>query len=208
MSHSQIPLPFEDRPSTEGIFFSQEQQPVWQYFENFPGSLQGAGIYVFGSLKSGKTHLAQVFIKNGAREILNIDDVFELSQQEVAVLDSDWSDLDLFQIVNTLLNSKKKFIFFSSQKADDYQLPDLKSRLKILDFKEILNPSEEFMTVLLLKGFADFQIRVDSSVIHFLIHRIERRYDMIDRVIKTLNEASLILKKPITIPLAKEILKL
>ena len=208
MSHSQIPLPFEDRPSTDGFFFSKEQQPVWQYFENFPESLQGGSIYVFGASKSGKTHLAKIFIKNGAREVLNLDDVFALSHKEVAVLDSHWSDQDLFHMVNMLLNSKKKFIFFSSQKADDYKLPDLKSRLKILGFKEILSPSEEFMTVLLLKGFADFQIRVDSTVIHFLIHRIERRYDMIDRVIKTLNEASLILKKPITIPLAKEILKL
>ena len=60
---------------------------------------------------------------------------------------------------------------------------------------------------IILKNFSDKQITIEKKLIEFIIKRIDRSYSKIYDFIYKLDELSLKKKKPITLKIVKEILK-
>lgn len=85
-------------------------------------------------------------------------------------------------------------------------LPDLASRLKAVPVAEIGMPDDALLGALLIKMFADRQLRVAPDVIAFLLPRMERSFAEARGLVERLDGAALAQQRTITIPLARNVL--
>ena len=85
-------------------------------------------------------------------------------------------------------------------------LPDLRSRLLTAWQVAIGAPDDELLAALLVKQFADRQLRVDAGVVSFLVPRIERSFAAVRELVRALDRASLRARRPLTMPLARLVL--
>jgi len=190
-------------------FYSFEIIHKWPKWEkNF--------LNISGEKFSGKTHLANIFLKkfNGIRiesSLLNNENLKEIKPYQNVVLEN--LDLDINEkIIYTLFNiidQDNKFLIITSLKPIaeiDFKLKDLKSRTKNCLLAKIKNPDDELMFALILKNLADRQITLDKKLINFIIKRIERSYDKIFEFIYKIDEISLKKKKPIDFKIINEVL--
>ena len=190
-------------------FYSFEIIHKWPKWEkNF--------LNISGEKFSGKTHLANIFLKkfNGIRiesSLLNNENLKEIKPYQNIVLEN--LDLDINEkLIYTLFNiidQDNKFLIITSLKPIaeiDFKLKDLKSRTKNCLLAKIKNPDDELMFALILKNLADRQITLDKKLINFIIKRIERSYDKIFEFIYKIDEISLKKKKPIDFKIINEVL--
>jgi chromosomal replication initiation ATPase DnaA len=206
---TQIPLPIKSSISysIDGFVRVDEQAQILKYYDDL-SKIPLYGLYIYGPPKSGKTQLAYLFQHKGIKKISSIEDVFKLQEKEVSFFDDFISEIELFHIVNHIIGLRGKIIIFLPFYPESIILPDLKSRLKLLEIIEIKKPSEEFMKILFFKQFSNHQILVQDDVVDFLITRISREYRVISEFVEILNQESIINKRAITIPFVKEILSL
>lgn len=87
-------------------------------------------------------------------------------------------------------------------------LPDLRSRLLWGSVIALDLPSDEMLGAILAKMVEDRQVRCGPELLKFLQLRLPRRIPDYAAALDRLNEAGLGLKRPLTVPLAKEILGL
>jgi chromosomal replication initiation ATPase DnaA len=86
------------------------------------------------------------------------------------------------------------------------ELPDLASRLRAVPVAEIGMPDDALLHAVLVKMFADRQLRIAPDVIAFLLPRMERSFAEARALVEQLDAAGLAEKRTITIPLARNIL--
>ncbi|MGE3784271.1 MAG: hypothetical protein AB7H71_16235, partial [Alphaproteobacteria bacterium] len=85
-------------------------------------------------------------------------------------------------------------------------LPDLASRLRAMPVVGINPPDDTLLAGLLIKHFADRQIRVAPSVIDFAVKRIERSFAAAAALVDALDRAALGAGGPIRIALVRRML--
>jgi chromosomal replication initiation ATPase DnaA len=68
-------------------------------------------------------------------------------------------------------------------------------------------PDDALIEAVIVKQFADRQVRVAPDVIAYLVPRLERSLAAVRVVISGLDEAALAAQRPITIPLARDVLQ-
>lgn len=88
----------------------------------------------------------------------------------------------------------------------DIRLADLRSRLRAAFAVGIAAPDEALLGAVLVKHFADRQLRVAPAVIAFLIARIERSFAAAAEIVERLDRMALADRRPVTIPLARRAL--
>ncbi len=86
------------------------------------------------------------------------------------------------------------------------ELPDLRSRLLAIPAVAVGAPDDALIEAVMVKQFADRQVRVAPDVVAFLVPRLERSLAAVRRVVAALDEAALAERRAITIPLAKQVL--
>jgi chromosomal replication initiation ATPase DnaA len=86
------------------------------------------------------------------------------------------------------------------------KLPDLVSRLRAIPQAVLGEPDDALLAGILVKLFDDRQIRVSPQVVSYLASRIERSIAAARSIVEELDRASLSGKRPVTVPLAAEIL--
>ena len=67
-------------------------------------------------------------------------------------------------------------------------------------------PDDALLMAVLVKLFADRQIRVGTDVVAWLVTHTERSFDAARHAVETLDRAALAAKRPITVPFAKSVL--
>lgn len=85
-------------------------------------------------------------------------------------------------------------------------LPDLRSRLAALPAVAVGPPDEALIAAILVKLFADRQLRVGQDVIMFLIARIERSFEAARQIVAAIDRAALAGGRAVTIKLARDVL--
>lgn len=85
---------------------------------------------------------------------------------------------------------------------------DLLSRLGLGPFVNLAIPDEEAIATILDKIAQDRQIHLSEELVHFLLPRLPRRLDSLLAAITLLDQAALTRQRPLTVPLAKEVLNL
>jgi chromosomal replication initiation ATPase DnaA len=85
-------------------------------------------------------------------------------------------------------------------------LDDLRSRLRAALAIEIGPPDDALLGAVLVKHFADRQLRVGPELVLFLARHIERSFAVAAEIADRLDAVSLREGRAITVPLARELL--
>jgi chromosomal replication initiation ATPase DnaA len=87
-----------------------------------------------------------------------------------------------------------------------FVLPDLESRLRAVLAIGIGLPDDALLGAVLVKHFADRQLRVAPEVIAYLLTHIERSFSAAAEMASGLDMVSLRDRRAITVPLARQLL--
>jgi chromosomal replication initiation ATPase DnaA len=113
----------------------------------------------------------------------------------------------LFHLLN-LVEEEGSYLLLTAQ-TQPSTLPigtaDLASRLRALPTVALMAPDDALFRAVLIKLFADRQIRVDESLIAYLTTRLERSFAAARSAVDRLDRMSLRHKRPLTRALAAEV---
>ena len=175
--------------------------------ENSPNN-----ILLYGPNKSGKTHLSNIWmhLNNAIVFSKNISEIIN-NKKNVLVDDLflNLNEEELFHIINHCKNHKLKILVTTNIDLYEYnfELLDLKSRLKTFNYVKINDPNDEMTLILLTKLLTEKQFIIkNKEIFKFLIKRINRSYEEIYILANKMDKLSLEKKRQLTIPLIKEIL--
>jgi chromosomal replication initiation ATPase DnaA len=167
---------------------------------------------------SGKTHLAEVWrARSGAGLLsaaaLDEADVPALAAARAVVIEdmealSPAAERNLFHLLNLVKEEGASLLLTSREPPArlPIALPDLASRLRALPHAGLGAPDDALLAGILVKLFDDRQLRVAEPLIAYLAARIERSVAVARDVVAALDKASLSGKRPITVPLAADVL--
>ncbi|MBI3453771.1 MAG: DNA replication protein [Rhodospirillales bacterium] len=175
------------------------------------------GLAIYGPAGCGKTHLAEVWrARSQARRIdlatLTVGDAPGLlGDARAAVIDDADRGADeraLFHLHNFLAECGGHLLLTARLPPARWgiDLPDLHSRLSALPAVEVLPPDESLIEAVLVKLFADRQLRVGPDVVAYIVPRLERSFAAVRQVAAALDAASLAARRAITVPLARDVL--
>ncbi len=172
---------------------------------------------ICGEKSSGKSHLAEIFIKKykgikiDAKLFLN-DKLKEVKIHENIILENLDENIDerlIYSLFNIIDQDNKFLIIISRSPISkiNFKLKDLKSRSKNCIIAKIEKPDDDLMFALILKNLSDRQIVIDKKLINFIIKKVDRSYDKIFEFIYKIDEISLKKKKSIDFKIINEVLK-
>ncbi|ARJ65881.1 DNA replication protein [Magnetospirillum sp. ME-1] len=220
MSDAQLPLAFGHVPSLAADDFlvapCNAEAHAWVAA---PGRWPGPAGILVGPAGSGKTHLAHLFAHDGGGRLVSAAQLTPESTRPLlesvpvlAVEDCDRAPRDevaLFHLINQGRELGRLLLLTARvpPSAWGVGLPDLRSRLLAMPVASIGAPDDALLAALLVKLFADRQLRVGEEVVYFLLGRMERSFAACARVVERLDHAALAGRRAVTVPLARRILE-
>ena len=171
--------------------------------------------FLYGEKKSGKSHLASIWLLKNNSIKLNInecenDELIKINNN--ILIDNIFQNINeekIFYLINHCISKNLKILFTSDIKPINYNflLQDLSSRIKSFHLIQIYKPDDYLISNLIIKLLNDKQIKIkNNDVINFLSLRIDRSFDNLYSIINKIDRYSLSTKREITIPLIKEII--
>jgi len=222
-SVSQFALDFDFRPAFSGEDFlvAPPNAEAVQWLDTWPG-WPGPSLVIFGPEGSGKTHLAQVFrtisgaIMVGAADLRESQPPSYLGDAPAAVLENAEAVLGqgleeaVLHLYNHLTETGRHLMLTASQPPARWKigLKDLSSRLNTATLAGIGAPDDALIAAVLVKQFADRQLKVDGEVITYMLARMERSFAAARHLVETIDALSLAERRNITVPLVRKVLKI
>jgi len=167
-------------------------------------------LLIKGSASSGKTYLTKIW-QNLSNAYLIKDIFFDneiLAKHNAFIIEDieNWQETALFHLFN-LINEKQKYLLLTStDKAKNFTLPDLSSRINSVLSLSLNPPDDELIRILIFKHFSSSSVNITQIVIDFLLVNLPREYNKILDILKQINCFALTSKRKITISLIKEFL--
>ena len=175
------------------------------------------GLLVFGPPASGKSHLAEVWrARTQAVQVdradLAVESVERLAMANAVVIEDADRGVDetaLFHLYNVLAERRGSLLLTALLPAARWplRLADLRSRLASLPAVAIAAPDDALMQAVLVKLFADRQLRVDPDLVAYLAARLDRSLAAAVEAVATLDRAALVARRALTIPFARDTLR-
>ena len=185
------------------------------WIDNWP-DWPGPALVVHGPPGCGKSHLACVWRSRAAAGIIATAGALEAALRRQSphacfVIEQDAAaseDVGLFHLYNRLAENGGHMLLISHEPPARWtgRLPDLMSRLKSAPTAAIAAPDDAMIEAVLIKLFADRQLRVRPEIITYLVARMERSFNAARRLVAAADDASLTHARAITVPLIREIL--
>lgn len=215
---AQLPLDLALRPALGGEDFlvadCNAQAMAW--LDRWP-DWPAPALAIHGPAGCGKTHLAHVFAaRSGAPLVaaasLRGDDPPRLLEHPAVVVEDADRGVDeeaLLHLYNAAREAGRCLLLTGRAAPARWPiaLPDLRSRLVACPAVGIRPPDDALMAALLVKLFADRQLRVGGDVISFLVARIERSFAAARAVAAAIDAAALARRREVTLPLAREVVE-
>ncbi len=167
------------------------------------------GIVIAGPPGSGKTHLAHVWAARSGATFAAPDLNAVPARGPIVVDDADRApERELLFLFNAARANAATLLLIAGRPPAQWaiKLPDLRSRLGTLTVAEIAAPDDALLAAVLMKHFADRQMQVPPEVLSFLLARLERSFEAAARAAAALDRAALARRRPLTLPLAREVL--
>ncbi len=216
MSQLVFKFPFKTKFYEQDFYVSSNNFSAYKLIESWP-NWPSKWLNLFGVPGSGKTHLSKILEKKIDRskimDVKNIkNNLFEnLKNIDCLIIDNFDENIDqkLFYSLFNQSNQIENYILINSQKPIkdfNFELPDLKSRLKSFINIGIDLPTDDLLQVIISKSFSDRQINIEPKISKFIIKNVERSYDKMFKFLKEVDELSLSTGKSININLIKKVL--
>lgn len=218
----QLAFDFGHRPSLSGDDFlvAPCNADAVAWIDAWP-AWPAPALVIHGPPGGGKTHLAGVWrARAAAIEIpatsVNPQDIAAAlgAAQAAVVEDADRHVGDdafargLFHLYNMLAERRGHLLLTARSAVPQWPiaLADLRSRLQAAPAAAIELPDEGLTAALLVKLFADRQLKVGDDVLAYLLARMERSFEAARKLVAALDAAALDAKRNVSVPLAGEVL--
>ena len=212
-----LKFPSHQAYKKEDFYVSPSNQEAYDFINSWPGWIKKI-VNIFGPSGSGKSHLASILKNKTSYLKINSNELNEkiftrYKIKEALIienLDEKISEKLLFALWNVAMQDNKYLMITSKKPIASYKfkLKDLTSRVKSSLIIGIKLPSDDLISVIIAKSFSDKQIKVEKKHIDYIIKRIDRSYEKISQFILTLDKYSLKKRKPFSLKLIKEVLKM
>lgn len=177
-------------------------------------------LVLIGPESSGKTHLAHVWAKSSAAQIVSASDLADTDIPKLAagsvcvenidgIFGNAGAEAALFHLHNLVLAEGHSLMITVRFAPTQWRLglPDLASRMQGTPVTQLDDPDDTLLMAILAKLFADRQIVPAPDVIPFLIKRMSRSFSEAGRLVSALDDASLTRPKGVTRKLASQVLE-
>ncbi len=213
----QIPLalPVEPALSREDFLESPANQLALDLVDRWPDWPSNT-VVLAGPVGSGKTHIARIWAQNAGAQLLSMTDLAGLEDAgadgSLVLEDVEGGRFDetaLFHAFNRA-RASGNYLFMTSREfpsAWNVRLPDLASRLKLAHIVELHEPDDALLTGIIVKLFSDRQLEVSSSLVTFLVSRMERSMQTATRLVEWMDSQALAQRRKINRSLAADALK-
>jgi len=212
-----LKFPSHQAYKKEDFYVSPSNQEAYDFINSWPRWIKKI-VNIFGPSGSGKSHLASILKNKTSYLKINSNELNEkiftrYKIKEALIienLDEKISEKLLFALWNVAMQDNKYLMITSKKPISSYKfkLKDLTSRVKSSLIIGIKLPSDDLISVIIAKSFSDKQIKVEKKHIDYIIKRIDRSYEKISQFILTLDKYSLKKRKPFSLKLIKEVLKM
>ncbi|MBS28560.1 MAG: DNA replication protein [Alphaproteobacteria bacterium] len=177
---------------------------------------------LWGPAASGKTHLGHVWCAVSGGELIGPDDVRARDAAELrdvnphlfvdnahALAGDPVGEEALLHLYNYVLETDGALLLAANEAPSRWNvgLADLASRMKALAGAGISAPDDDLLAALMVKQFQDRQLRVGEDVVLYLVARMERSFASVSGIVGAIDAAALERARPVTVPLAREILE-
>jgi len=221
----QIPLALEHRPALGRSDFLVSRSnaaavAALDGWRDWPGRRMA----LVGPARSGKTHLAHVWMRDSGAGLAAAIDLDDAAAERLAgcgravVEDADAlasleptrrgaAEKALFHLWN-LAGAEGCWLLVTGRSAPGrwgIDSPDLRSRLSALPVVQVSLPDDALLSSVLIKYFGDRQLRVRPEVVRYLARRIERSFAAAESTVARLDRLSLERQKPVTRAMAAEL---
>jgi chromosomal replication initiation ATPase DnaA len=176
----------------------------------------GGAVLIQGEAGCGKTHLVHLWCERASAVSISGEDLddemvarlLNQGQHRIAIDGADRAaQRHLLHLYNWCLESGGSVLITACRRPAFWAtLPDLGSRLRAALSTEIGPPDDALLAAVLVKHFADRQVRVAPEVVLFLVAQIERSFAAAAAVAELLDAVSLRDGRAITVPLVREVL--
>lgn len=188
---------------------------AYSYIEKWPdwGVHQLARIlYIYGPQASGKTHLAHIFQQKSDSLFLEKITLLNANKQNYILDDIEnylHDQKAIFHLINQVIENNSYLLITARFSPSNLPitLPDLASRLNSIPNVQIQEPDDDLLKTVLIKHFADRQLRINIEVINYILSRIERSFTSMYEIVELIDKSALSLKRNITISFVKSLLE-
>lgn len=216
---SQFVLDFDHRPAMgwEDFLVAPCNEAAVDLIDRWP-DWPAPALSLYGPRGCGKTHLARVFSARTEAALLSPAD-FGMLEPDALIsktvrcvvenADGPINETKLLHLYNMLVERKGHLLLTAGAPPARWgiALADLRSRLVAAPAVEVGAPDVGLIGAVLVKHFADRQLRVEQEVITYLVMHMERSFDAARRVAAALDVAALAGRRRVTVPLARDILR-
>ena len=218
-SARQLPLDLGQRPAMgrEDFLVSRSNGAAVEMIDGWPHWPQQA-LAILGPAGAGKSHLVEVWRGRaggaviGAAALSEGDVATAAAAGALAVEDVDRGVADeriLFHLFNLARETKLSLLLTMRAAPGDIEiaLPDLRSRLRATAFVRIEAPDGPLLKALLIKLFADRQLRVTPKLIDFIALHMERSAEAAARIVAEIDGVALETRRNVGHKVAREALQ-
>lgn len=216
----QLTLAFEFRPAYGDDHFlvapCNADAVAWvDRWPDWPSSC----LIIHGPAGCGKTHLVEVFRRRAGAQTLSHTALAENRARDPEEAAGGWivedadSYLDggepepLFHLFNQVREGRGHLLLSGRTAPSQWciDLADLRSRINAAPAVAIGSPDDELLAAVLVKHFADRQLRVGTDVVDYAVKRMERSFDAVRDLVERLDRQSLRARREITVPLVRQV---
>lgn len=218
-------LPFRPALDRENFLVAESNRRAVETVDTWPSDSDADCVRIIcGPPACGKSHLAAVWgLKMKAAMIaagdLCLHGLDRLTDEAALVVDAvetlekspqnrKTNEEMLFHLINHARRSHRPLLLTSRQAPGhlSIELPDLKSRVAALDVAFMEPPCDMLMRAVLVKLFADRQLKTDEKVISYLAARLERSFWSLNHVVSAIDRGTLSRKAAVSVPMVRQIL--
>ena len=216
----QLTLAFEFRPAYGGDHFlvAPCNDDAVSWVDRWP-DWPSPYLIIHGPTGCGKTHLAEVFRRRADAEALSHAALAKNFPRDPGKATGGWivedadSYLDggepepLFHLFNQVREGRGHLLLSGRTAPSQWciDLADLRSRINAAPAVTIDSPDDELLAAVLVKHFADRQLRVGTDVVDYAVKRMERSFDAVRDLVERLDRQSLRARREITVPLVRQV---
>jgi len=165
---------------------------------------------LYGPKGCGKSHLAAVWQNKSRARVLDpksfmkeqVENLIERKENLIMdglefLIGDKAQEEKLFHLYNGFLQQENFFLGLSTTSPEKlkFEIRDLESRLRASGSAEIRPPDDELLMRVLLKRLSDQNLTVDQDGLDYILCRMERSWDGLDRLVEKIRLTATALKR-------------
>jgi chromosomal replication initiation ATPase DnaA len=213
---SQLPLDLGFRPALGRADFliAPCNAAAVAWIDRWP-DWPAPALALWGPAGSGKTHLLEVWRARSQAVAIVPRDLSSASvpkllgaARAVAIDDAEGVDEEALLHLYNMLAERQGHVLLAAREPPARRtigLADLRSRLFAAPAVAVEAPDDALLGAVLVKLFADRQLRISEDLIAYILPRIERSFAAAQGIVAALDRAALVGQRAITVRLARAI---